>query len=151
MIIIRYDHDFAPVFTYLNHLLLFINNYMENISKKDQEEGQESSLLTFDLQSLIEKLKQEDGWKKGERKTIPLLKNSSMRIILMALPAGTDIKLHQAEGQITVHIIEGVLKFNTENESVTLYQGQLLTLREHIKHSLNAIKDTSFLLTMAIK
>ena len=76
------------------------------------------------------------------------MKSASMRIVLIAMRKGNKISMHQTEGLISVHIIEGRLQFTVENESVVFDTGQLLSLQENIQHGLNAIEETIFLLTM---
>jgi len=109
------------------------------------------SLLTFDLPTLIEKLKYEYVWAKGELNAMILLKKPDKQIVLAALHEGTEINSFQSNDLITFQIIEGKLKFHTPKESVTLDKGQLLTLHENIKYSLITKEETVFLLTIANK
>ncbi len=104
------------------------------------------SLLTFDLQSLIGKMKHKHSWETGELNAMILLKRPDKQIVLTALHEGSEINSFQSNDSITFQIIEGKLKFNTQKESVTLDQGQLLTLHENIKYSLSTGEDTVFLL-----
>jgi quercetin dioxygenase-like cupin family protein len=108
-----------------------------------------ASLLTFDLPTLIEMMKHSHAWAKGELNAMILLKSPDKQIVLTALHEGTEIKSFQSNDSITFQIIEGKLKFHTRKESVTLDQGQLLTLHENIKYSLTTREETVFLLTIA--
>jgi quercetin dioxygenase-like cupin family protein len=56
---------------------------------------------------------------------------------------------HKAEGIISIQVLEGQIKFSTDLQSVELDKGQMLTLHERIPHSVLAIKETFFLLTLA--
>jgi quercetin dioxygenase-like cupin family protein len=106
-------------------------------------------LRTFDLPTLIEKMKHECTWAQGELTTKILLKSPHKQIVLTALHEGTEIKSFQSNDSITFQIIEGKLKFHTQKESVTLEQGHLLTLHENIKYSLTTKEETVILLTIA--
>jgi quercetin dioxygenase-like cupin family protein len=108
-----------------------------------------SSLLTFDLPTLIEKMELSHTWAQGELNAMILLKSPDKHIVLNALHEGTEIKFHQSNDSITFQIIEGKLKFHIRKESVTLEKGQLLTLQENIKYSLTTKEETVFLLTIA--
>ncbi|MEP6712978.1 MAG: cupin domain-containing protein [Ferruginibacter sp.] len=108
----------------------------------------EAPMLNFDLPAAIERIKKEEEWISGKHNAITLMKSASMRIVVIAMHQGNEMKMHQSDGPITVHIIEGKLNFITENESVILQKGQLVTLQENIKHGLIAIEETVFLLTM---
>jgi len=108
-----------------------------------------ASLLTFDLPVLIEKMKHESAWERGELNTMILLKSPDKQIMLIALHDETEIKSFQSNDSITFQIIEGRLRFHTRKESVTLDKGQLLTLHEKIKYSLTTMKQSVLLLTIA--
>jgi quercetin dioxygenase-like cupin family protein len=111
--------------------------------------AQNSSLLRFDLPTLIEKMKDSDSWSDGELNSKILLKSPDKQILLTALHSGTEINSFQSNDSITIHIVEGELGFHTRKESVTLEKGQLLTLHEKVKYSLTCEEETVFLLTVA--
>jgi quercetin dioxygenase-like cupin family protein len=113
--------------------------------------GSASPLKTFDIPSLIKKLKCEDAWRKNGKNSITLQKDSGIHIVLIALNAGIEIKAHQAPGPISVQVIEGHLEFYTENETVSLPEGKLLSLGKNIRHGLKASKESVLLLTMIIQ
>ncbi|MCK9399771.1 MAG: hypothetical protein M0Q51_07205 [Bacteroidales bacterium] len=108
-----------------------------------------TSLRTFDLPALIDKMKNNHTWVKGELNAMILLKSPDKQIVLTALHEGTEIKSFQSNESVTFQIIEGKLKFHTRKESVTLNKGQLLTLYENIKYSLTTREETVLLLTIA--
>lgn len=108
------------------------------------------NLNSFNLSAQISEMKREENWEKSGRSSRTLIKVGAMRLVLNAMKAGTEIKTHHANGPISVHCIEGKLKFNTEERAVTLQKGELLTLEELVKHSVEAIEETVFLLTVAL-
>lgn len=106
------------------------------------------ALFTFDLPTLVEKMKHSHSWTNGELNAIILLKTHGKQIVLTALHKGTEIKSFQANDSLTLQIIEGEIKFQMRKESVTLNKGQKLTLHENIKYSLITRKETVFLLVI---
>jgi len=108
-----------------------------------------ASLRTFDLPTLIKKMKSKQTWADGELNAMVLSKNPEKQIVLTALHEGTEINSFQSNDSITFLIIEGKLKFHTRNETVILETGQLLTLRENIEYCLTSKEDTVLLLTIA--
>lgn len=116
----------------------------EDNAKVNQE------LNTFNLASHIAAMKQDDSWDKHGRSSKTLHKVGAMRLVLNSMKAGTEIKTHHANGPISVHCLEGKIKFSAEERSVTLEQGALLTLEELVKHSVEAIEESTFLLTIAL-
>lgn len=118
---------------------------MEN---KKTNEPSGTGLTTFSLHSVIQQMKEEESWNKSGRSSKTLQKLNGLRLVLNSMKAGTEIKQHQANGPISVHCIEGQLIFHTENESVNLRVGEMLTLQEHVKHSVEAKEETTFLLSL---
>ena len=106
-------------------------------------------LLTFDLPTLIEKLKHNQSWAHGDLNAIILLKRPDKQIVLTALHKGTEISSFHSGDSITFQIIEGKLKFQSHRKSVILDKGHLLTLHEKMKYRLTSSEETVFLLTIA--
>jgi quercetin dioxygenase-like cupin family protein len=107
------------------------------------------SLRTFDLPSLVEKMKQSHNWANGDLKAMILLKSRYRQIVLTALHEETEITSFQSNDSVTFQIIEGKLMFHSRKETVILDKGQLLTIHEKIKYSLKTNEETVFLLTIA--
>ena len=105
-------------------------------------------MVTIDLPAYMEQLKQEMPWKNGDRNAITVFKTNDMRIVLVALHEGAEIIKHTAEGIISVQVLEGQMWFRTDRQSVELGKGQMIALHERIPHSVRAIKETIFLLTL---
>lgn len=108
-----------------------------------------TSFNSFDLPDVIDKIKQKDSWKVSERNTITLLSSPHMRIALIALHGQTEINFHQSGNMVSVQLIEGVVNFQTEKQSVMLKKGSLLTFQADMRHTLIAIEESVFLLTIA--
>ncbi len=109
----------------------------------------DAPLLTFDIRALLAQVKQESAWRTGTRNAITLLKTGRLRVVLVALHAGTVIPPHRADGPITAQVLEGQVVFSAESRDVTLAPGQLLTLQPGIAHGLEAKGECAFLLTIA--
>ncbi|MFI5398776.1 MAG: cupin domain-containing protein [Candidatus Binatia bacterium] len=109
----------------------------------------DAPLLTFDIPALLTQVKQESTWRTGSRNAITLLKTQGLRVVLVAMHAGTMIPSHRAEGPIAVQLLEGQLVFSAGSKNVTLAPAQLLTLQPGIPHDLEAKGECAFLLTIA--
>lgn len=108
----------------------------------------DASMVTMDLFSFMEQIKQEASWEENDRNAITIFKTEGMTIVLIALKAGAEMKTHTTEDIISVQVLEGRIQFNTEQQSVELGKGQMLALHENIPHSVTAKEETIFLLTL---
>ena len=109
----------------------------------------DASMVTIDLPLFMKQIKDESSWKDSDRDSITVFKTEGMRIVLIGLHKNAEMTKHKADGIISVQVLEGQLKFTTDLQSVELGKGQMLTLHERIPHSVLAIEETFFLLTLA--
>ncbi len=108
----------------------------------------DAPLVTIDLQKLISQIKEEKQWKKSDRNAITVFKSMIMRMVLIALHKDSEIVKHTAKGMINIQVLEGEIELITDNQTVNLSSGQVLILHEGIDHSVHALKETVFLLTI---
>ena len=109
----------------------------------------DGQLVSIDLPSFIERVKEEKMWKDGRRNAITVFKTNGLRIVLIALHQGSEMARHIADGIISVQVLEGLIQFNTDDQSVGLGKGQMLALHERIPHGVKALQESVFLLTLA--
>ena len=111
----------------------------------------DAPLLVLDLPALLAQVRQEPAYRTSDRNSLTVFKTDGMRIVLLALHAGAELKTHTAPGIISVQVLEGRLTFRTAEQATELAQGQLLTLHAGIPHSVTAVTEAVFLLTLATK
>jgi quercetin dioxygenase-like cupin family protein len=122
-----------------------------NESTPQRPEGDrviDAKLVSIDLPLYMQQIKDESSWKDAKRNAITVFKTNGLRIVLIALHEGADMARHTADGIISLQVLEGKLQFNTDFQSVELHSGQMLALHERIPHSVLAINETIFLLTL---
>jgi len=110
----------------------------------------DASLVSMDLNHLMEQVRNEPSWSDSDRNSITIYKAENIRIVLIGLHENAELKTHTANGIISVHVLEGHIKFTTDQQMTELEKGQMLALKRHIPHSVLALKETFFLLTMAV-
>lgn len=109
-----------------------------------------ASLVTLDLNHFVEQLRAAPAWKESDRNSMTIFKSDQLRIVLIGLHEGAELKTHTANGIITVQVLEGQMKFIAEPQTVGLQKGQMVTLQKQVPHSVVALKETFFLLTLAM-
>ncbi|HEY0668850.1 MAG TPA: cupin domain-containing protein [Sphingobacteriaceae bacterium] len=110
----------------------------------------DASLVEMDLDQYIKQIQSEPAWETGDRNSVTIFKSDTMRIVLVGLHEGAELKTHTANGIISVQVLEGYIKFTTETQVTELQKGKMLALHKNIPHSVFAVKKTFFLLTVAL-
>ncbi len=111
----------------------------------------DAPLVRMNIPEFIDQIKSEQTWKTSDKNAMTIYKNDAMRIVLIGLHKGALLQKHTAEGNISVQVIEGEIKFNTDADSVTLEKGGMVALHKGLPHSVEALKESVFLLTLAIQ
>lgn len=111
----------------------------------------DATLVSINLPLFIEQIRTEKPWKDSDRNAITVFKTNGLCILLIALHKGAEMTKHTAGGMISVQVLEGRIKFATDEQSVELNKGQMLALHEGIPHSVLAMEETIFLLTLTTK
>ncbi|SMP59702.1 Cupin domain protein [Neorhodopirellula lusitana] len=86
----------------------------------------------------------------GSTKTSSLLKTESLEVLRLVMPAGKKIAEHKAPGEITVHCLEGLVKFTAGGKTQDLTAGQMLYLDAAELHAVEAVEDSSVLVTLLL-
>jgi quercetin dioxygenase-like cupin family protein len=110
----------------------------------------DAPLVVLNLPALLTQLRQEPAWQNGDRNSITAYKTEGLRIVLLALRAGAELKTHTAPGIISVQVLEGQLSFTAGPQTDALESGQMLVLHAGLPHSVVAVTEVVFLLTLAL-
>jgi quercetin dioxygenase-like cupin family protein len=102
----------------------------------------------FDLPQEIHDAESRKPWRSGLHSQM-LVKNDDLGVILFAMEPGATLKEHHAGGSITVHVLQGEIRFRTPDRDCLLRTGQMLTLGRSIKHTVESVGDSAFLLTIS--
>lgn len=125
-----------------------------NEATRNRPEGDrviDAPMVEINLYKYIQQLKSEEAWLNSQRNAITLFKTDSMRIVLIGLHPDGTLPEHKAEGIISVQVLKGHIRFKVGEEEKKLVEGDIITLHEKISHSVTAVDESVFLLTMALK
>jgi hypothetical protein len=120
-----------------------------NASFLQGEESLPDSLFPLDLPALVRMLKLSNKWERGEICSTILLKSQGEKIVLAAMPEGTEITSNKCSDPITLQVIEGRLKLKTREANRSLIKGHLHTLAENTKFLLASTQESALLITIA--
>ncbi len=108
----------------------------------------DAPLVSIAIPEFIKQLKAEATWQNSDRNAITVFKTNGLRIVLIALHEEAVMKKHTAEGIISVQVLEGEISFSTDKETKVLMHGDMIALHQGLAHSVKAIKESVFLLTL---
>ncbi|MES1258732.1 MAG: cupin domain-containing protein [Acidobacteriota bacterium] len=102
----------------------------------------------FDLTQEIRDAESRKPWPSGLHSRT-LVKKDDLRVVLFSMEPGATLREHQAEGPITVHVLQGEIRFRAQDQDHRLRTGQILTLGRRIQHAVESVENSTFLLTIA--
>jgi quercetin dioxygenase-like cupin family protein len=77
-----------------------------------------------------------------------LIRTADVRLVLMVLESGARIDEHKTEGRMTIQGIDGHVRVRSGESTFDLAPGQLLVLDRDVPHALQAVEESSILLTI---
>jgi len=93
-------------------------------------------------------LRGSDSYRRADHAAETVAKQSGLRVVIVALKAGGLMHEHHADAPITVHCLEGRIRFDVDGQSHELTSGCVLIVAPGLPHSVHAIKQSALLLTI---
>lgn len=109
----------------------------------------DAPVVPVDVSYYLSKIKNEPAWENSDRNAMTVYKTEGMRIVLIALHQKAVMEKHSANGIVSVQVLDGEISFTTEGNTYNLTKGQMIALHRNIDHSVTAIEESVFLLTVA--
>lgn len=109
-----------------------------------------ATLVEMDLNKFMAQIKSEKIWSESEHSSIAIYKSEKMRIVLIGMHENAILKTHQTNANISVQVLQGTIKFTADNQTISLQKGQMVSLQHNIPHSVTAVEESFFLLTLAM-
>jgi quercetin dioxygenase-like cupin family protein len=108
----------------------------------------EGNQHVFDLNQIHEQLCAEPhGAIEGHRQ-IALYHYGSVTQVLFAFDAGGKLDEHEANGVVSIHVLDGALTVEAEGQSNNLSAGQVLVLAPNVRHAVRADDAARMLLSV---
>lgn len=111
----------------------------------------DAAFVEINLPGRIYQLKQETTWRESDRNALTIYKTDTMRIVLMGLHRDGVLKSNKVNGVLTMQVIEGKIKIEVGRQQLLLEKGQLIALQANIVHSVVAIEECFFLITIGFR
>lgn len=116
--------------------------------KFERVPGIAAPIVKVCLGNAVKKLQSDPAWEHG-RSSRTLAKYPDFRAVLVTMKAGTTMEEHKTEGSISVHTLTGRVRLNVGKKRIDIPADHVVMLYSDLPHSVDALLDSSFLLTIA--
>src|SRR5215212_9757702 len=102
----------------------------------------------FDTASVTERLREEKSYQDHGRSVLSLFHGPSLRAMLTVIASGRRTGERRVADTSTVHVLEGEVRFQAEEERHVLSAGGTLVLEGNVPYEAEALSDAAFLHTL---
>jgi len=103
---------------------------------------------TFDLASIAAELRGEGVYERDGHTARTLVRETDLRVVLVVMKSGGTIKEHRAKETASIHLLSGRVRVRLRDRLVDLPSGRLLVLEGGLRHTVEAVDESAFLLTL---
>jgi quercetin dioxygenase-like cupin family protein len=105
--------------------------------------------LTYELPGEVRALRSDLSRTSGGRAAKTLVKADNLRVVLIALRAGTTLDPHAIAGAASLHVLDGRLAVQVAGHSRAVQAGTFVVLSENLHEPVVALEDAVLLATVA--
>ncbi len=102
----------------------------------------------FDLADISAEMRREDAYQRDGHTARTLIREDDMRIVLIVMRAGARMAEHRANDTASIHALSGHVRLRIPDNAVDLPAGSLLVLERGLRHDVEAVTESAFLLTL---
>lgn len=102
----------------------------------------------FDLAAIDAEMRREDGYQRDGHTARTLVREDDIRIVLIVMRAGARMAEHRANETASIHALSGRVRLRLPDHDADLPAGSLLVLERGLRHDVEAVAESAFLLTL---
>jgi quercetin dioxygenase-like cupin family protein len=103
--------------------------------------------VSFDLAALDGELRKEAAYEASAYTARTLVREPDLRVVLIVMKAGARIVDHRVETTASLYVLSGLLRLHL-GKPVDLPAHDLLALEANLRHDVEAVEESGFLLTI---
>ncbi len=127
------------------------DNGVPTVAGSDTREARRlaGAVMTFDIDQELSRLRQEGDYGINGRNARTLAKEDDLRVVLVAAKEGIEVGDGEADGALSLQVIQGHGRFVSGSLEDRLGEGQMVLVASGEPWSFKADEDSAFLLTLA--
>lgn len=102
---------------------------------------------SFDIDAIAQELRTAAAYERDGHTARTLVRTADLRVLLIAVRTGGGLSEHQADATASVHTISGHVRLKLPDRVADLPAGHIIVLERGLKHDVEAVTDSVFLLT----
>ena len=103
----------------------------------------------LDLNQEMDEIQSSELWKSSDRTAKTLDKQGNLRVVLTLMKGGAILKEHKAEGGVSILVLRGRIRIQVDANDVELGQSQMMVLNPGARHSVEALEEAAFLISIS--
>jgi quercetin dioxygenase-like cupin family protein len=104
--------------------------------------------ITFDIAPIAAEMRGERGYEREGHTARTMVRETDLRVVLVVMKSGGIVKEHRANETASLHVLSGHVRVRLGDRLVDLPSGRLLVLERWLPHSVEAMDESVFLLTL---
>lgn len=105
----------------------------------------------FDVAAVDAELRRDDAYLRDGHTARTLVREPDLRVVLVVMKAGARIAEHQANETASIHALTGHVRLQLPEKVADLPAGRLLVIERGVRHDVEAMAESAFLLTLGWK
>lgn len=123
---------------------------MSEQSRKQALRPRAGEMVSLNVMEEAARLRAKPEWLSRDRLAASLVKDDALNILLVVLKKGVRLTEHRTKGPVAVYVLSGSVRFFAGSEEVELSSGSMAALDRNIAHTLEALEESTVLITTAI-
>ncbi len=104
--------------------------------------------VVFDLATADREMREEEAYVRDGHTGRTLTREPDLRIVLVVMKAGSRMAEHHADATASIQVLGGQLRLHIQDRTVDLPAGRLLVLERGLRHDVEAVGESAFLITL---
>jgi quercetin dioxygenase-like cupin family protein len=96
-----------------------------------------------------ELLRREESYRGGDRNAKTLVKEHGLSVVLTVMRSGARLQEHKTAGPLSVQTLAGHIRLHALGDTIDLPVGHVVMLEGNVSHDVEAVDESTFLLTIA--
>jgi quercetin dioxygenase-like cupin family protein len=123
---------------------------MSEQGRKQALRPRAGEMVSFNVMEEAARLRAKPEWLSRDRLAASLVKDDALNILLVVLKKSVRLTEHRTKGPVAVYVLFGSVRFFAGSEEVELSSGSMAALDRNIAHTLEALEESTVLITTAI-